>query len=79
VSGPAARFNHSCAPNVYQSFDEHGCITLDTVRGVTQGEELTIPYINTKQPRDKRRGLALFTFHIPDSTFHFSRFTVLLS
>ena len=28
----AARFNHSCDPNAHQSFDEHGCVTVDTVR-----------------------------------------------
>lgn len=51
----AARFNHSCSPNAHQSFDEHGCVTVDTVRLVRKGEELTIPYVDTRLPREERR------------------------
>jgi SET domain-containing protein len=47
----AARCNHSCAPNAHQSFDAHGCVTVDTVREVKKGEELTIPYVDTRLPR----------------------------
>lgn len=51
----AARFNHSCAPNAHQSFDEHGCVAVDTVCEVNEGEELTIPYVDTRLPREERR------------------------
>jgi len=51
----AARFNHSCAPNAHQSFDAHGCVTVDTVRRVKKGEELTIPYVDTRLSGQERR------------------------
>ena len=51
----AARFNHSCDPNAHQSFDSFGCVTVDTVRRVEKGEELTIPYVDTRLPREERR------------------------
>jgi hypothetical protein len=51
----AARINHSCAPNCHHSSDAHGCLVVDTVRDIRKGEEVTIPYVDLRLPREKRR------------------------
>lgn len=50
----AARFNHSCAPNCHQRFDEYACAVIETNCAVKKGTELTIPYVDINLDVTKR-------------------------
>lgn len=51
----AAKFNHSCIPNLYQSFDHKRRIRFKTLRDVFPGEELCVSYIDLGRPTWWRR------------------------
>lgn len=62
----SALFNHSCQPNAFVRFDiapkseagkfpPFGSISVYTLRPVSKDEELTISYIDTTSPMDKRQ------------------------
>eukprot|EP00933_Yihiella_yeosuensis_P003093 TRINITY_DN10547_c0_g1_i2.p1 TRINITY_DN10547_c0_g1~~TRINITY_DN10547_c0_g1_i2.p1 ORF type:complete len:377 (-),score=63.87 TRINITY_DN10547_c0_g1_i2:69-1199(-) len=51
-----SRFNHSCSPNLEQSWDEDaGEAHLIAAEEIPAGEELTISYIELRLPREERR------------------------
>ena len=47
----AARINHSCVPNCYQSWNHNTqTICIQAIKDITADEELTIPYVRLLQP-----------------------------
>ncbi|ESK85061.1 set domain-containing protein [Moniliophthora roreri MCA 2997] len=51
-----ARVNHSCGPNALWRWDSLNLmLTLEAVRPIAAGSEITIPYIDCLQPRSSRR------------------------
>ncbi|KAL0575781.1 hypothetical protein V5O48_006200 [Marasmius crinis-equi] len=51
-----SRVNHSCGPNALWRWDPTSfSITLEAVRPISAGSEITIPYIDCLQPRAERR------------------------
>ncbi|KAK1232570.1 hypothetical protein PQX77_004281 [Marasmius sp. AFHP31] len=52
----SSRINHSCGPNAFYRWDAPSLsITLEAVRPISAGSEITIPYIDCLQPRADRR------------------------
>ncbi|KAJ7572618.1 hypothetical protein C8J56DRAFT_790580 [Mycena floridula] len=51
-----SRCNHSCGPNAVWKWDaESFSLTLQAVRPISDGQEVTIQYIDSTLPRDQRR------------------------
>ncbi|KAG7087270.1 hypothetical protein E1B28_013249 [Marasmius oreades] len=51
-----SRVNHSCGPNAMWRWDPSSfSITLEAVRPISEGSEITIPYIDCLQSRAERR------------------------
>lgn len=56
IAPTAARFNHACAPNATFAWnDAVGAITVQTIKEVDEGEELTIAYVDSTKRGKKRR------------------------
>ncbi|RMZ77444.1 hypothetical protein DV738_g4338, partial [Chaetothyriales sp. CBS 135597] len=51
----AALLNHSCEPSCVIRFDILGSISVDVLRPISSGEELTISYIDNTQPLNYRQ------------------------
>lgn len=52
----AARFNHSCAPNVYHRYNSNiGCLTMHALRHIQPGEEICTAYIDICHDTAERR------------------------
>ncbi|KAJ9608858.1 hypothetical protein H2200_006629 [Cladophialophora chaetospira] len=62
----SALMNHSCDPNVYVRFDipptsnaktlpPYGSISIHALRPISRGEEVTMSYVETEVPRDRRQ------------------------
>jgi hypothetical protein len=50
-----SRFNHDCRPNVAFRLDAQLRHTTTVVRDVSPGEELSITYLDSAEPREKRQ------------------------
>lgn len=56
VAPSAARLNHSCRPNaVFAWNDAVGAITVQAIREIGMGEEVTIAYVDVVRKGEKRR------------------------
>lgn len=56
IAPTAARFNHACVPNATFAWnDAVGAITVQTIKEVDEGEELTIAYVDSTKRGKKRR------------------------
>lgn len=58
----ASRFNHSCLPNceyAHGAVDNPNGITIYASRDIQPGEEITVAYLNTYEPRDRRQAETL--------------------
>ncbi|KAB2578282.1 hypothetical protein BFW01_g8656 [Lasiodiplodia theobromae] len=56
IAPTAARFNHACVPNATFAWnDAVGAITVQTIKEVDEGEELTIAYVDSMKRGKKRR------------------------
>ena len=72
----ATRINHSCVPNAsYYPNELFDCISIVATRRIEAGEEVTISYVGSKDPRDERRKKLLhgwhFTCHCPACEEHY--------
>ncbi|OMP87884.1 SET domain-containing protein 5 [Diplodia seriata] len=56
IAPRAARFNHSCVPNAMFAWnDTVSAITVQTIKDVEEGEEVTVAYTDTTRAGRKRR------------------------
>ncbi|KAL1618506.1 hypothetical protein SLS54_007234 [Diplodia seriata] len=56
IAPRAARFNHSCVPNAMFAWnDAVSAITVQTIKDVEEGEEVTVAYTDTTRAGRKRR------------------------
>ncbi|KAL1649267.1 hypothetical protein SLS58_001842 [Diplodia intermedia] len=56
IAPRAARFNHSCVPNAMFAWnDAVSAITVQTIKDVEEGEEVTVAYSDTTRAGRKRR------------------------
>ena len=60
--GMAALANHSCAPAAVQGF-EGDTIVLRALRSISEGEEVTISYVDVLLPWEQRRATLLAEYH----------------
>ena len=47
--------NHDCEPNASSEIDGNGCVTIRAIKEITEGQEVTISYVDNTLPYEERR------------------------
>jgi len=60
----ASRINHACDPNALKFYNENlGQLTIHASKDISEGEEITVPYMMTYRDRRRRQAILQETFN----------------